>query len=137
MSYLGLIISTKGIYIDLKKVKTVLNQETFICVRNVQAFIGFANFYHCFIKIFSNIVYLIIATVKKNTIFYWNPKYQRFFELLKKRFIIALILAYFDFEKEYILETDSSDNVSIKIFFQYRKNKLFYLIIFFFCKHSL
>ena len=74
ISYLGLIISTKSIRMDPKIVEAVQNWETPICVRDIQAFIGFANFYCRFIRIFSNVVHPIIATIKKNTTFHWTPK---------------------------------------------------------------
>ena len=70
ISYLGLIISIKGIRIDPKKVETVQNWEHLTYVRDVQAFIGFANFYCRFIRAFSNVVHPMIANIKKNTIFY-------------------------------------------------------------------
>ena len=136
ISYLGLIISTKGIRMDPKKVEAVQNWETPTCVRNVQAFIGFANFYCRFIRVFSNVVCFIIATIKKKTTFHWTPKCQKSFELLKKRFTTAPILAHFDFEKECILKTDSSDNVSAGIFSQYGDDGLLYPVAFFSCKHS-
>ena len=44
---------------------------------------------------------------------------------------------HFDFEKECILETDSSDNVSTEIFSQYGEDRLFHPIAFFSCKHWL
>ena len=56
ISYLGLIISTKGICIDLQKVEAVQNWKTLTCIRDVQAFIRFANFYRHFIRAFSNII---------------------------------------------------------------------------------
>ena len=43
---------------------------------------------------------------------------------------------HFDFEKECIFETDLSDNVSAKIFFQYGEDGLLYSMAFFSCKHS-
>ena len=71
ISYLGLIISTKGIRIDSKKVEAVQNWEILTCIKNVQAFIRFANFYRRFIKVFSNVVCPMIAIIKKNiTTFY-------------------------------------------------------------------
>ena len=70
ISYLRLIISTKGIRMDPQKVKTVQNWETPTCIRDVQAFIRFANFYRRFIRAFSNVVRSIIATIKKNTTFH-------------------------------------------------------------------
>ena len=58
---------------------------------------------------------LIYNNSKKNIIFYWTPEYQKSFELFKEYFTTAPILVYFDFEKECILESDSSDNVSTRI----------------------
>ena len=56
--------------------------------------------------------------------------------MLKECFTTALVLTHFDFEKECILETNSSDNVSIGILFQYGEDGLFHLVAFFSCKHS-
>ncbi len=135
ISYLGLIISTEDIYIDPKKVEAVQNWETPTRVKDIQAFIGFANFYHCFIRAFSDIVCPMIATIKKNTTFYWTPECQKSFELLKKRFTTAPVLAHFDFEKECILETNSSDNVSAGVLFQYGDDGLLHPVAFFSHKH--
>ena len=78
----------------------------------------------------------MIATIKKNTTFHWTPECQKSFELLKKRFTTAPILAHFDFEKECILETDSSDNVSAGILSQYGDDGLLHPVAFFSRKHS-
>ena len=43
--YLGLIISTEGIKMDLAKVEAIWNWNTPTCVKDVKAFIGFCNFY--------------------------------------------------------------------------------------------
>ena len=104
-------------------------------VRDVQAFIRFTNFYHRFIRAFSNVVRPMITTVKKNTTFHWTSNYQKSFELLKKRFITASILANVNFEKECILETDSLDILFAKTFFQYGEDRLFRPVAFFSYKH--
>ena len=77
----------------------------------------------------------MIITIIKNITFYLTRKCQKSFELLKQRFTTAPTLAYFDYKKEYILKTNSLDNVSIVILFQYRKDGLLYPVAFFFCKH--
>ena len=56
--------------------------------------------------------------------------------MLKKRFTTAPILAHFDFEKECILETDSSDNVFAEILSQYGDDGLLHPVVFFSCKYS-
>jgi hypothetical protein len=53
VKYLGLILTTKGLEIDLKKVATIKNWSLLRTVKNVQSFLRFANFYQRFIKRFS------------------------------------------------------------------------------------
>jgi len=43
--YLGLIISINGIQMDLKKIKVIVNWQKPKNIKDVRAFIGFANFY--------------------------------------------------------------------------------------------
>ena len=66
VNYLGLIITSNGIRMDCHKVSAVQQWSTPTCVWDVQAFIGFANFYRQFIHGFSSIVALMIATIKKD-----------------------------------------------------------------------
>ena len=136
ISYLGLIISTEGIRMDPKKVEAVQNWETPTCVKDVQAFIGFANFYRRFIRAFSDIVRPMINAIKKDKAFRWSIECQKSFESLKERFTTAPILAHFDFEKECIVETDASDNVSAGVLSQYGDDGLLHPVAFFSRKHS-
>lgn len=69
ISYLWLIISTDLIRINSKKIETVKNYEIPTCIKYVQAFIGFANFYCRFIRTFSKIVQPMINIIKKNKAF--------------------------------------------------------------------
>ena len=59
----------------------------------------------------------MIATVKKDVKFEWTNTCQEAFDLLKQLFISAPILAHFNYEKECIVETDASDNVSAGVLF--------------------
>jgi hypothetical protein len=49
VKYLGLIISTKGIKIDLEKITTVQDWEAPCNLKDIHTFFRFANFYYCFI----------------------------------------------------------------------------------------
>ena len=75
------------------------------------------------------------APIKNNTIFYLIPKCQKFCKLLKERFNSIFVLVYFDFDKECILETNSSDTISAGILSYYRKDGLLHFVAFFSCKH--
>ena len=55
VKYLELIIIIKDLKMNFKKIKTVKNWKTLRCVKNIQAFLGFANFYRRFIHDYSRI----------------------------------------------------------------------------------
>src|ERR1700674_337212 len=55
VKFLGLIISEEGIQMDSKKVKGVQNWPCTKKVKEIQAFLGFANFYRRFVKDFATI----------------------------------------------------------------------------------
>ena len=48
-----MIVTTNGIEMDTKKIEAIQKWEALLSVKNVQAFLGFANFHCCFIPGFS------------------------------------------------------------------------------------
>ena len=48
-TFLGFIISEEGLEMDPEKINAVLNWDTPKCVKDIQCFLGFANFYQYFI----------------------------------------------------------------------------------------
>ena len=117
--YLGFIISDKGIKMDPKKIETIKNWNTPENLKDVQAFIGFANFYRRFVKSFSKIAAPLTAMSKKITPFVWTEECAKAFKILKDVFSSDTILIHFDPDKESIVETDSSDYVSAGVLSQY------------------
>ena len=55
VKYLSMIVTTDGIEIDTKKIDAIQKWETPSTVKDVQAFLGFANFYCCFIPDFQEL----------------------------------------------------------------------------------
>jgi hypothetical protein len=53
--YLGFIISTDGIQVDLDKVRAIADWQQPRTVCRVRSFLGFCNFYRCFIRDYSYI----------------------------------------------------------------------------------
>ncbi len=136
VKYLGLIVSTKGISMDPDKVQAVTEWPTPRNIKDVQAFLGFANFYRRFIQGFSRKVRVLTNLTKKEVQFDWTPRCQEAFELLKKAFVSAPILALFDPELECIVETDASDFVTAGILSQKGKDGLLRPVAYFSRKHS-
>jgi len=134
--YLGLIISTEGIKMDPKKIATVKAWPKPKNLKDIQAFLGFANFYRRFIMGFSAIVKPLTALTKKGTPFIWTKGCQDAFQTLKERFISAPILKWFDPDKRIIVETDSSDYVSGGILSQPDDDNILHPVAYFSRKHS-
>ncbi len=134
--YLGLIVGKNGVRMDPAKVAAICEWETPKSVKDVQAFLGFANFYRRFIKAFSRIAAPLTSLTKKGEAWNWTPAAQEAFDNLKTLFSTAPILALFDPEKESVLETDASDHISAGVHSQPDETGLLRPVAFFSKKHS-
>jgi hypothetical protein len=95
VKYLGFIISTSGTKMDPVKVATIQEWPAPRNVKDVQSFLGFANFYRRFIQGYSNIVSPMTRLTRKNTHFIWSDECSQSFETLKQAFTTAPILRHF------------------------------------------
>ncbi|KAG0158308.1 hypothetical protein PDIDSM_5821 [Penicillium digitatum] len=134
--FLGIIIGEDGIRMDPDKIETIVNWKTPTCLTDVQAFIGFGNFYRRFIRDFLKVIAPLVRLTKKDVRFEWTPVCQLSFEALKKAFTSAPVLKAFDWSKEIVLETDASDFVSAGVLSQYDDAGILHPIAFFSKKHS-
>ncbi len=66
VGFLGVIIGPKGIKMEKEKVKGVLEWLTPKCVKDMQKFLGLANYYCQFIKSFASIARPLYDMVKKD-----------------------------------------------------------------------
>jgi len=78
-------------------------------IKELQSFLGLANFYHRFIQDFSKVVILMTKLTCKDIKWEWTDPVQAAFDSLKTAFTTAPILCYFDPSKPIILETNASD----------------------------
>lgn len=108
VEFLGYVISPKGISMDPAKVQAIVNWPVPKCVRDIQVFLGFSNFYRRFIKNFSARVAAITRFLKKNVSFVWDNLAQKAFDTLREAFISAPILVHFDPSKPCFIEPDAS-----------------------------
>lgn len=96
IEYLGMIIEPGCVSMDHGKVATVANWLKPCNLRDVQGFLGFANFYHWFIKNFSAKARPLNNLTKKNTPWRWETDEETAFATLKQAFAEALVLALYN-----------------------------------------
>ena len=81
-----MVIGPERIKMKKEKVKRVLEWPTLICVKDVQKFLGVANYYCQFIQGFATIARPLHDMVKKDKKWDWIEKQEKAFRELKKKF---------------------------------------------------
>ena len=94
VEYLGYILSPSGLTMSNDKVKIIQDWLEPKKVKNIQSFLGFANFYCRFIFNYSDIVILLICLTQKDIPWKFDSSCQNAFNSLKKAFTSAPILTY-------------------------------------------
>ncbi|QRW13242.1 Retrotransposable element Tf2 protein [Ceratobasidium sp. AG-Ba] len=106
--FLGLVITPEGISMEEEKIKAIMEWSAPRKIKEVQAFLGFVNFYRRFIAEFSKIARPLHDLTKKDTKFEWTQECQQAFEEIKKRVSQDPVLIHPNPDKPFILETDAS-----------------------------
>ena len=122
--FLGYVVSGQGIRMEEERTEAVKNWPEPKSVRDVQVFMGFANFYRRFIRGFSKIAAPLTSMLKTNLVAntgpspkarrgeegscFLTPAAKLAFAQLKQAFTEAPILRHFDPERHIRLETDAS-----------------------------
>ena len=78
-------------------------------MKEVQKFLGLANYYRQFIKNFAEIVASLHLLVRKKKKWRWREEQEKAFKKLKEIFTTELVLAIPNLNKEVRVETDTSD----------------------------
>ena len=74
VGFLGVVIGPEGIKMEEEKVKGVLEWLILKCVKDVQKFLGLANYYHWFIEGFATVARPLHDMVKKDKRWKWTEK---------------------------------------------------------------
>jgi hypothetical protein len=105
---LGLIIGPEGIKMDPKKYEAVIDWPVPEKVKDIQFFLGLANYYRRFIKDFSKIAAPLHKLTRKDQPWEWKEEQQVAFDILKQKFINKPILTMVDTTKKMRIESDAS-----------------------------
>ena len=109
VEFLGVVIGLEGIKMEEGKVKGVLEWPTPKSVKDVQKFLGLANYYRQFIEGFATVARPLHDLVKKDKKWEWMEREERAFKELKGRFTKEPVLATLDIDKKMRMEVDASD----------------------------
>ena len=101
------IIGLEGIKIEEEKVKGILDWLTPKCVKDVQKFLGLANYYHQFIQDFVSITRPLHDMVKKEQKWDWTERQEKVLRELKEKFTKELVLAAPDLDKKMRIKVDA------------------------------
>ncbi|MBW0578590.1 hypothetical protein O181_118305 [Austropuccinia psidii MF-1] len=109
VEYLGYVVSSDGLNMDSSKVQQILNWPQPRNIKALQSFLGFSNFYLCFIKNYSKKITSLTSLLKKDSPFIFNEEALSQFQIPKEAFTTAPILSHFNPSLPTIVETDASD----------------------------
>ncbi|WVZ75772.1 hypothetical protein U9M48_023804 [Paspalum notatum var. saurae] len=105
VTFLGHILSEKGVAVDASKVEDVNLNETVIEIRS---FLGLASYYRRFIKDFSKSAKPMTSLTKKNAKYVWSANCEEAFQ--KKLLTSTPVLAQPDVTKPFDVYCDASGN---------------------------
>ena len=92
VEYLGMIIGQGTVAMDPAKVEAVTSWPRPEKLKDVQAFIGFANFYRRFINAFSTLAGPLTRLMRKDAPWKWGEEEEAAFTGLKRAFTSAPIV---------------------------------------------
>jgi hypothetical protein len=92
-----------------KKVQAIVDWPEPQKVKDIQSFLGFANFYCRFIYNYSDIIVPLTQLTRKDAPWNFSDECRKSFETLKKAFTTAPILTHWMPDVPLIVETDALD----------------------------
>jgi len=109
VEFLGVVIGPKGVEMQREKMEEVLSWPAPKNVKEVQKFLGLANYYRRFIKDFTKIAASLHVLVRKEQKWKWEKEQEEAFGRLKVVFTWEPVLVIPDIDREIRVKVDVSD----------------------------
>ena len=103
---LEVIVGKEQVKMEQEKIKAVKEWKTLTRVKYVESFLGFANFYQCFIQNFSHTA-KPLNELKGKKDWKWEEEYQKAFDKLKEKITSQLVLSLPRRKGKFRVETDA------------------------------
>ena len=130
IGFLGIIVSKDSVKMDPAKVWAIIDWPAPKCKQDVQQFLGFINFYWQFCKGHTKIA-KSLSKLTSNLEWQWGPEQWKAFEQLKRKIAYELALAILDPNRQFRMETDTSDFAVAAILSQLQDDKTWRPVAFF------
>ena len=108
MEFLGRLVSSDKLSITEADIKVVASWPTPTCSKDVECFMGLANYHRSVVKNFSKLAEPLYSVVGKHK-FRWKEEQQATFDALKTALTSPLVLALPNNHDSFILDTDASN----------------------------
>ena len=110
VSFLGHIVSRKGVSMQQHKVEAVRGWPVPRNVRDVRSFLGLAGYYRRFVRDFSAIALPLsdLTKIADRSWWSWGANEQKAFDTLKRALTEAPVLAHPDPSRQWTVQTDAS-----------------------------
>jgi hypothetical protein len=110
VTYLGHVYSHQGMKPDPRKVEAISKWPEPKNSKEIQQFIGLANYYRRFVKNFASIAAPLHKLTQKEVQFVWSPEARIAFNKLKKELCSNCVLQLPKDVKTFVVSTDASNN---------------------------
>ena len=108
LKFFGNYLTQNGLEPDPDKVAAITKMEPPKSSAELQTLLGMANYLGRFTRSLSTITAPLRQLLKKDVPFEWHHEHQKAFEKLKSAITSSETLAYFDPQKDIVLQTDAS-----------------------------
>ena len=109
VGFLGVVIGLDRVKMEKEKVQRVVDWPVPRNVKDVQKFLGLANYYRQFVKDFTRVAKPLHEMMRKDVKWNWEEMQQKTFQELKERLMIELVLVILDLNKKMRVETNALD----------------------------
>ncbi|GBM30021.1 Retrovirus-related Pol polyprotein from transposon 297 [Araneus ventricosus] len=109
VTYLGHVISAEGVKTDPGKIKAVVDWPRPDKIHDIRSFLGLCTYYRRFVKNFSTIARPLHKLTEAKSNFNWTDECEKSFNSLKQALTSSPILTYPRTDKDFILDTDASN----------------------------
>jgi len=130
VEFLGVVIGPRGVEMQKEKVEGVLNWPAPKNIKEMQKFLGLANYYRRFIEDFAKIVVPLHVLVRKEQKWKWEKEQEEAFRRLKEVFTTEPVLAIPDINREMRVEADTSDYATGRVLLLKYKDSKWRLVAF-------